>query len=94
MSHPNYPDHDVICPSLEAAKLWLEENEQKSAEKEKEKTSKSSANENVKKDFPPILRYIKPPQLASGKSSRGIALFLQTKHEKDLTELFYELGKF
>jgi len=41
---------------------------------------------------PPVLKRIKTPSLPSGKSTSNIALFLQTKQQKDEAELFYELG--
>jgi len=94
LTHPKYSDHDVICQSISSAKLWLDEYFYKSIEEEvilEDKKYQATEPPRIKTP-PPVLKRIKTPSLPSGKSTSNIALFLQTKQQKDEAELFYELG--
>ena len=92
MEHPKLAMHAVICPSVPAAKLWLENYYEELEEdgEEEEKTSDMTAGE--RRSPPPVLKLIKTPSLPSGANTDHISLFLQTKEQKDETALFYELG--
>lgn len=93
--HPKLPKHEVICPGVPAAKLWLEnffeELEEDGEESIMEKASESKTAEE-KRSPPPVLKLIKTPSLPSGAKTDHISLFLQTKEQKDEAALFYELG--
>ena len=98
LKHPSYSDHDVICPSISYAKLWLEEcfdrDEEGMVEEENifdDPEPLPSLPKPVQSP-PPILRRIKTPSLPSGRSTSNISLFLQLKQQKDEAQLFYELG--
>ena len=92
MEHPKLVKHAVICPSVPAAKLWLENYFEELEEdgEEEEKTLDKTAGE--RRSPPPVLKLIKTPSLPSGANTDHISLFLQTKEQKDETALFYELG--
>ena len=92
MEHPKLAKHAVICPSVPAAKLWLENYFEELEEdgEEEEKTLDKTAGE--RRSPPPVLKLIKTPSLPSGANTDHISLFLQTKEQKDETALFYELG--
>ena len=92
MEHPKLAKHAVICPSVPAAKLWLENYYEELEEdgEEEEKTLDKTAGE--RRSPPPVLKLIKTPSLPSGANTDHISLFLQTKEQKDETALFYELG--
>ena len=92
MEHPKLAKHAVICPSVPAAKLWLENYYEELEEdgEEEEKTLDNTAGE--RRSPPPVLKLIKTPSLPSGANTDHISLFLQTKEQKDETALFYELG--
>jgi len=97
LTHPKYPDHDVICPNISSAKSWLDEYFESSASNPEEEVvfedpEPLPAEPPRIKTPPPVLKRIKTPSLPSGKSTSNIALFLQTKQQKDEAELFYELG--
>eukprot|EP00092_Neocalanus_flemingeri_P016630 GFUD01017991.1.p1 GENE.GFUD01017991.1~~GFUD01017991.1.p1 ORF type:complete len:2163 (+),score=717.19 GFUD01017991.1:64-6552(+) len=94
LTHPKYPDHNVICPNISSAKLWLDEYFESNPEDEVvfEDPKPLPAEPPRIKTPPPVLKRIKTPSLPSGKSTSNIALFLQTKQQKDEAELFYELG--
>ena len=92
MEHPKLAKHAVICPSVPAAKLWLENYFEELEEdgEEEENTLDKTAGE--RRAPPPVLKLIKTPSLPSGANTDHISLFLQTKEQKDETALFYELG--
>ena len=92
MEHPKLAKHAVICPSVPAAKLWLENYYEELEEdgEEEEKTLDNTVGE--RRSPPPVLKLIKTPSLPSGANTDHISLFLQTKEQKDETALFYELG--
>ena len=92
MEHPKLAKHAVICPSVPAAKLWLENYYEELEEdgEEEENTLDKTAGE--RRSPPPVLKLIKTPSLPSGANTDHISLFLQTKEQKDETALFYELG--
>ena len=92
MEHPKLAKHAVICPSVPAAKLWLENyyEELEEDREEEENTLDKTAGE--RRSPPPVLKLIKTPSLPSGANTDHISLFLQTKEQKDETALFYELG--
>ena len=92
MEHPKLVKHAVICPSVPAAKLWLENYFEELEEdgEEEENTLDKTAGE--RRSPPPVLKLIKTPSLPSGANTDHISLFLQTKEQKDETALFYELG--
>jgi len=94
LTHPKYSNHDVICPNVSSAKLWLDEYFDESIEDEVIfEDPKHLHSEPLRmKTPPPVLKRIKTPSLPSGKSTSNIALYLQTKQQKDEAELFYELG--
>ena len=91
--------HAVICPSVPAAKLWLENffeeldedgEDEESRMDTAEAASKKTGEE--RRSPPPVLKLIKTPYLPSGAKTDHISLFLQTKEQKDEAALFYELG--
>ena len=92
MEHPKLAKHAVICPSVPAAKLWLENYYEELEEdgEEEEKILDNTVGE--RRSPPPVLKLIKTPSLPSGANTDHISLFLQTKEQKDETALFYELG--
>ena len=99
MLHPKLPKHEVICPDVPAAKLWLENFfEELEEDGEEEESIKETAQEKEintdeeRRSPPPVLRLIKTPSLPSGAKTEHISLFLQTKEQKDEAALFYELG--
>merc|ERR1712142_1027200 len=96
LTHPDYTDHDVICPNIVAAKAWIDEHFEPSACKPEEMIFEDpkpfSEEPPSARSPPPVLKRIKTPTLPSGKSTSNISLFLQTKEQKDMRELFYELG--
>eukprot|EP00090_Calanus_glacialis_P009738 TRINITY_DN18135_c0_g1_i1.p1 TRINITY_DN18135_c0_g1~~TRINITY_DN18135_c0_g1_i1.p1 ORF type:complete len:2159 (-),score=869.91 TRINITY_DN18135_c0_g1_i1:100-6576(-) len=97
LTHPEYPDHDVICPNISSAKSWLDEHFQNAVPNPEEEVifddpKPLPAEPPRIKTPPPVLKRIKTPVLPSGKSTSNISLFLQTKQQKDEAELFYELG--
>ena len=96
MAHPKLAMHAVICPSVPAAKLWLENFYEELEEDGEEENITGTAIQNrmaeERRSPPPVLKLIKTPSLPSGAKTDHISLFLQTKEQKDETALFYELG--
>ena len=92
MAHPKLAMHAVICPSVPAAKLWLENFYEELEEDGEEEENITDAAEERRRSPPPVLKLIKTPSLPSGAKTDHISLFLQTKEQKDETALFYELG--
>ena len=91
--------HAVICPSVPAAKLWLEnffeELEEDGEDLEvslMDRAPSSKRTGEERRSPPPVLQLIKTPTLPSGAKTDHISLFLQTKEQKDEAALFYELG--
>ena len=95
MAHPRLAKHAVICPSVPAAKLWLEnffEELEEDGEDSIMDPSQESLTGEGRRSPPPVLTLIKTPSLPSGANTDHISLFLQTKEQKDEAALFYELG--
>ena len=93
MAHPKLAMHAVICPSVPAAKLWLENfYEELEEDGDEEEENITDAAEERRRSPPAVLKLIKTPSLPSGAKTDHISLFLQTKEQKDETALFYELG--
>merc|ERR1719318_520800 len=97
LTHPQYPDHDVICSNISSAKSWLDEHFQNAVTNPEEEAifddpKPLPAEPPRVRTPPPVPKRIKTPILPSGKSTSNISLFLQTKQQKDEAELFYELG--
>jgi hypothetical protein len=99
LAHPRLVDHAVICPSVPAARLWLENYYEKAAENADEEmiddlpdSEDEEAAPAEVQPLPPVLRLLRTPSLPSGRSTDRISLFLQTKEQKDEAALFYELG--
>ena len=91
--------HAVICPSVPAAKLWLEnffeeleEDGEDLEESLMDTAPLSKRTGEERRSPPPVLKLIKTPTLPSGAKTDHISLFLQTKEQKDEAALFYELG--
>ena len=92
MEHPKLVKHAVICPSVPAAKLWLENYFEELEEDGEEEMNTLDKTAGETRSPPPVLKLIKTPSLPSGANTDHISLFLQTKEQKDETALFYELG--
>ena len=92
MEHPKLAKHAVICPSVPAAKLWLENYFEELEEDGEEEMNTLDKTAGETRSPPPVLKLIKTPSLPSGANTDHISLFLQTKEQKDETALFYELG--
>ena len=92
MEHPKLAKHAVICPSVPAAKLWLENYFEELEEDGEEEENTLDKRVGERRSPPPVLKLIKTPSLPSGANTDHISLFLQTKEQKDETALFYELG--
>ena len=92
MEHPKLAKHAVICPSVPAAKLWLENYYEELEEDGEEEENTLDKMSGERRSPPPVLKLIKTPSLPSGANTDHISLFLQTKEQKDETALFYELG--
>ena len=86
--------HEVICPGVPAAKLWLENFYEEEGEEEESimETAEESKTAEERRSPPPVLKLIRTPSLPSGAKTEHISLFLQTKEQKDEAALFYELG--
>ena len=95
LAHPSLPDHAVICPSVPAAKLWLENYFEEAAENPDEEQLFEETPElpEIRSSTPPpVLKLIQTPSLPSGRTTDHISLFLQTREQKNEAALFYELG--
>merc|ERR1719234_1103816 len=81
MAHPKLAMHAVICPSVPAAKLWLENFYEELEEDGEEEENITDAAEE-RRSPPPVLKLIKIPSLPSGVKTDHISLSCKQKSKR------------